>query len=113
MVLTLENQYSINSINLDNNIFKSVMALTKTKKETIIKQFKKSDTDTGSANVQIALLNERITSLTDHLKSHGKDFSSRRGLLHLVNQRRKLLVYLKSKDNKSYTDIIKKLKLKG
>ncbi len=67
------------------------------------------DSDTGSPEVQIALLTERITYLTEHFKSHAKDHHSRRGLLKLVGQRRRLLDYLKSKDSERYAELIKRL----
>jgi small subunit ribosomal protein S15 len=88
------------------------MSLLKEKKEEIVKEFKKHDTDTGSPEVQIALLSERITSLAEHFKKHKKDFHSRRGLLMIVNKRRKLLAYLKSTENEKYKELIKKLGLR-
>ena len=87
------------------------MPATNTKKETI-KGFQKHDTDTGSSEVQIALLTERINGLTEHFKENKKDHHSRRGLLMLVNKRRKLLKYLKSVDNAKYLDVIGKLGLR-
>ena len=85
------------------------MAQDATKKKEIIEKFKTHDTDTGSSEVQIALLSERITYLTDHFQTHTKDHHSRRGLLKLVGQRRNLLNYLKSKDIERYRKIIKEL----
>jgi small subunit ribosomal protein S15 len=85
------------------------MSITKEKKEELIGNFKKHDGDTGSPEVQIALLTERITNLTEHFKVHKKDHHSRRGLLKLVGQRRRLLDYLKSKDIDRYRTIINKL----
>jgi len=79
------------------------------KKKEIIEKFKTHDTDTGSSEVQIALLSERITYLTDHFQTHKKDHHSRRGLLKLVGQRRSLLNYLKSKDINRYRSLIKEL----
>jgi len=79
------------------------------KKKQIIEKFKTHDTDTGSSEVQIALLSNRITYLTDHFQTHVKDHHSRRGLLKLVGQRRNLLNYLKSKDIDRYRRIIKEL----
>jgi small subunit ribosomal protein S15 len=79
------------------------------KKKQIIEKFKTHDTDTGSSEVQIALLSDRITYLTDHFQTHSKDHHSRRGLLKLVGQRRNLLNYLKSKDIDRYRRIIKEL----
>jgi len=81
------------------------------KKEEIIKKYKIHKTDTGSAEVQIALLIKEIKNLTSHLKTHKKDNSSRRGLLKKVAQRRKLLNYLKREDPKRYEALVKKLKL--
>ncbi len=88
------------------------MSTVKEKKQEVIKDFKKHDSDTGSPEVQIALLSERINSLTEHFKKHKKDYHSRRGLLMLVNKRRKLLRYLRSADNAKYTELIKKLGLR-
>jgi small subunit ribosomal protein S15 len=85
------------------------MALTKERKEEVIKEFKKHDKDTGSPEVQIALLTERIATLTEHFKVHKKDHHSRRGLLKLVGQRRRQLDYLKSKDISGYREILSKL----
>jgi len=79
------------------------------KKNEIIKKFRTHDTDTGSSEVQIALLSERISYLTDHFKVHKKDHHSRRGLLKLVGQRRRLLQHLKKKDIAKYRDIIQAL----
>ena len=87
------------------------MPTVNAKKETI-KSFQKHDSDTGSSEVQIALLTERINGLTDHFKKHKKDHHSRRGLLMLVNKRRKLLKYLKAVDDVKYTDVIGKLGLR-
>ncbi len=83
--------------------------MTKERKLELIKEYGRSEGDTGSPEVQIALLTERITHLTDHLKSHQKDHHSRRGLLMLVGQRRGLLNYLKSKDIEGYRALIEKL----
>ena len=88
------------------------MALLKEKKKEIIKTYKEHEKDTGSANVQIALLTERINSLSGHFKAHKKDHHSRHGLLRMVNTRRSLLEYLKRKNLKGYQDIIKKLDLR-
>jgi small subunit ribosomal protein S15 len=81
-------------------------------KNTLIEQYRKHGTDTGSPQVQIALLSERINHLTDHLKSHRKDFSTRRGLLMLVGQRRRLLNYLKDRDIEGYRELIGRLGLR-
>ena len=83
--------------------------LSKDTKTGIIDRFKKHDGDTGSPEVQIALLSNRIAYLTDHFKSHAKDHHSRRGLLKLVVQRRRLLDYLKKKDADRYRTVIDKL----
>ena len=88
------------------------MVLVKDKKKEIIDNFKVHTRDTGSADVQIALLTERINSLTGHFKQHKKDFNSRRGLLVLVGRRRKLINYLKNKDPKKYEELIEKLNLR-
>jgi len=80
-----------------------------TKKKEIIEKFKTHATDTGSSEVQIALLSDRITYLTDHFQTHQKDHHSRRGLLKLVGQRRNLLNYLKARDIERYRTIIKEL----
>ena len=85
------------------------MGMTKDKKSAIIGDFKTHDTDTGSPEVQVAILSDRITYLTEHFKTHGKDHHSRRGLLKLVGQRRRLLDYLKSKDTARYAEVIKRL----
>ena len=88
------------------------MALQNEQKNEIISKFRKHDKDTGSSQVQIALLSERITYLSGHMKSHGKDFNSRRGLVKLVNQRRRLLEYLKGRDTDKYKEILKALNLR-
>lgn len=85
------------------------MAQQVAKKKEIIDKYKTHDTDTGSSEVQIALLSERITYLTDHFQTHAKDHHSRRGLLKMVGQRRSLLQYLKSKDINKYRELIKDL----
>lgn len=83
--------------------------LTKENKKEVIKQHGHNATDTGSVEVQIALLTERIKYLTDHFKEHAKDFHSRRGLLKIVGNRRRLLDYIKRKDIERYREIIKVL----
>ena len=88
------------------------MALQVVQKEKVLKQYQRSGRDTGSPEVQVALLTERINGLTDHFKTHVKDFHSRRGLLKLVSQRRKLLDYLKRKDADKYRDLIERLGLR-
>lgn len=86
--------------------------IDKKKKAQIIKKFATHENDTGSSEVQIALLTEEIKNLTDHLKTHKKDFSSRRGLLRKVSERRKLLKYLQRENPESFEELVKKLKLK-
>ncbi len=86
--------------------------IDKKKKAQIIKKFATHEKDTGSSEVQIALLTEEIKNLTDHLKIHKKDFSSRRGLLRKVSERRKLLRYLEKENSESFTELVEKLKLK-
>ncbi|MFA5069811.1 MAG: 30S ribosomal protein S15 [Patescibacteria group bacterium] len=88
------------------------MPLSKQQKDRIIEKFKTHASDTGSSEVQIAILCEEIRQLTDHLKTHKKDFSSRRGLLRKVGLRRRLLKYLEKDNLKSYESLVKKLKLK-
>lgn len=88
------------------------MALTREKKETIAKDYKTHETDTGSPEVQVALLTTRINELTEHLKIHKKDNHSRRGMLLMVGQRRKMLSYLKSVDVERYEQLIGKLGLR-
>jgi small subunit ribosomal protein S15 len=88
------------------------MSITAERKQALIKEFATKSGDTGSPEVQVAILTERIVNLTDHFKTHKKDNHSRRGLLKLVNQRRSLLDYLKSKDVSRYSEIIKRLGLR-
>jgi small subunit ribosomal protein S15 len=85
------------------------MIMTKERKQELIQQYGRKEGDTGSPEVQIALLTERINHLTEHLKSHKKDHHSRRGLLMMVGQRRGLLNYLKSKDIEGYRTLIEQL----
>lgn len=87
------------------------MALSKERKVEIIKQFGANENDTGSPAVQVVLLTEQITSLTEHLKTHKKDNHSRRGLLQMVGKRRRLLEYLKNSDEEGYKKVVKALKL--
>ena len=89
------------------------MSIDKEKKTELIGNFSRSKSDTGSPEVQVAILTERITNLTQHFQSHKKDNHSRTGLIRMVNLRRKLLAYLKRKNPESYQDIIKSLKLRG
>ena len=89
-----------------------MMSIEKDKTIEIIKDFGINETDSGSAGVQVAILTERIKNLTEHLKTHKKDFGSRRGLLSMVGQRRNLLKYIKNKNEDKYTKLIKKLGLR-
>lgn len=88
------------------------MALTQDQKQEIIDKYKLHDKDSGSAEVQIALLTERIRLLTEHFQVHKKDHASRRGLLKLVGRRRKLLDYLKNKKIETYRELLKQLNLR-
>lgn len=85
------------------------MSITQERKQELVKEFATKEGDTGSPEVQVAILTERINNLTGHLKTHAKDFHSRRGLLMLVGQRRRLLDYVKKKETKRYEDLIKRL----
>ena len=88
------------------------MALDAENKSEIIKQYQTAEGDTGSPEVQVALLTHNINSLQEHFRSHKKDHHSRRGLIRMVNQRRKLLDYLRSKDATRYAELIKRLGLR-
>ncbi|HBO59366.1 MAG TPA: 30S ribosomal protein S15 [Alphaproteobacteria bacterium] len=88
------------------------MSITQERKQELIKEFAIKEGDTGSPEVQVAILSERIKNLTEHLKSHDKDFHSRRGLLIMVGQRRRLLDYVKSKDQSRYESLITRLGLR-
>ena len=87
--------------------------ITKERKTEIVKEFGRKDNDTGSPEVQIALLTERINYLTDHFRVQSKDFHSRRGLLKLVGQRRNFLRYLKTKDQDRFTEITQRLGIRA
>ena len=89
------------------------MSITKESKKEVISKFAINTNDTGSAEVQIAVLSERITNLIDHFKNHKHDNHSKRGLLAMVNKRKKLLNYLFKKDGSKYQEIIKKLNIRG
>ena len=89
------------------------MSINKEIKKNLINEFSKSDKDTGSTGVQIAVLTERIKNLTEHFKIHNKDNHSKRGLVALVNKRKKLLNYLSKKNNNEYLNLIKKLNIRG
>ena len=88
------------------------MSLTKEAKEEIIKKHRASNADTGSTNVQVALLTQRINDLTEHLRTHAKDHYSRRGLLKLVGRRRRFLTYMQKHDIEGYRALIKELGLR-
>lgn len=88
------------------------MSITAERKQSLIKEFARKDGDTGSPEVQVAVLSERIKNLTDHLQQHEKDFHSRRGLLVMVGQRRRLLDYLKRADEKRYQELVQRLGLR-
>ena len=88
------------------------MSITADRKQELIKEYGAKDGDTGSPEVQVAILSERIRNLTEHLQGHGKDFHSRRGLLVMVGQRRRLLDYVKAKDQSRYESLIQRLGLR-
>ena len=85
------------------------MTVTKERKSDLIQQFRRTEQDSGSPEVQIAILTTRINNLTEHMRTHAKDYSTRRGLLAMVSRRRRLLDYLRSVNAKGYTEIIGKL----
>ena len=85
------------------------MSITAERKTALIKEYATKPNDSGSPEVQVAILSERINNLTEHFKAHGKDHHSRRGLLKLVNQRRRLLTYLKNNDGERYKTLITRL----
>ena len=89
------------------------MSITKDKKKNLISEYSINEKDTGSAEVQIAILSERIQNLTEHFKNHNHDTHSKRGLLKMVNKRKKLLSYLSKKDDTKYKEVITKLKIRG
>ena len=88
------------------------MSITSERKDALIKEYATKDGDTGSPEVQVAILTERINNLTDHFRTHGKDNHSRRGLLKMVSQRRRLLDYVNDKDSARYGELIKRLGLR-
>ncbi|HEY1719771.1 MAG TPA: 30S ribosomal protein S15 [Magnetospirillaceae bacterium] len=88
------------------------MSITAERKQELIREYATKVSDTGSPEVQVAILSERIKNLTDHLKGHNKDFHSRRGLLIMVGQRRRMLDYLKATDAKRYDQLIERLGLR-
>ena len=89
------------------------MSISKESKKKFIQEFSKNENDTGSTSIQIAVITERIKNLTEHFKTHNKDNHSKRGLVALVNQRKKLLSYLSNKNNNEYLELIKKLNIRG
>ena len=89
------------------------MALTQQRKQELISEYQVHETDTGSAEVQIAMLTERINRLSEHLRGNQKDFSSRRGLLKLIGQRKSLLSYVQSEDRQKYQALIARLGIRG
>jgi len=88
------------------------MSITKELKQTLITDYRQGEADTGSPEVQIALLTSRIGELTEHLKTHKRDYSSRRGLLGMVSRRRRLLDYLKNVDPQRYLNVIRRLEIR-
>jgi small subunit ribosomal protein S15 len=88
------------------------MSITASRKQEVIKEYATLEGDTGSPEVQVAILSERIRNLTEHLKTHRKDFHSRRGLLMMVGQRRRLLDYLKRKEARRYEQLVERLGLR-
>jgi small subunit ribosomal protein S15 len=88
------------------------MSITKERKKTLINDFRRADSDTGSPEIQIALLTSRVGELTEHLKTHQRDYSSRRGLLAMVSRRRRLLDYLKRVDPQRYLTVIRRLDIR-
>ena len=89
------------------------MSLDTAEKQKLIKSHQVHPTDTGSVEIQVAMLSERITKLSDHLQGNIHDYASRQGLLKMIGKRKRLLSYIKSKDAKSYADLVKKLGIRG
>lgn len=89
------------------------MSLEKEEKQVVIREYRKHEHDVGSSEVQVAILSKRISDITEHLKEHKKDFSSRRGLLAMVSRRRSLLTYLKKGDPQGYRVLVQSLGLRG
>lgn len=88
------------------------MTITKERKQEVIKEYKRDEKDTGSPEVQVAILTTRINALTGHMRTHDKDYASRRGLLALVGQRRRLLDYLRKSDAQRYLNLIQRLNIR-
>lgn len=91
----------------------SIMALTQQRKQELISDYQVHETDTGSSDVQIAMLTERINRLSEHLRANQKDYSSRRGLLSLIGQRKRLLAYIQKEDREKYQALIRRLGIRG
>ena len=89
------------------------MSLDTAEKQKLIKSHQVHSTDTGSVEIQVAMLSERITKLSEHLQNNNHDYASRQGLLKMIGKRKRLLSYIKSKDTKSYSELIKKLGIRG
>ena len=89
------------------------MSITKDKKQNLVSKFSINEKDTGSSEVQIAILSERINNLTEHFKEHKHDNHSKTGLIAMVNKRKKLLKYLSNKNNQKYKEILKELNIRG
>tara|TARA_B100001287_G_scaffold244286_1_gene220859 strand:+ start:234 stop:503 length:270 start_codon:yes stop_codon:yes gene_type:complete len=89
------------------------MSLDTAEKQKLIKSHQVHPTDTGSVEIQVAMLSQRITKLSDHLQDNIHDYASRQGLLKMIGKRKRLLSYIKSKDSKSYADLVKKLGIRG
>jgi small subunit ribosomal protein S15 len=113
-LLTVINQPSCKParVGLENAGWRNIMALDAVRKAQIVDDYKQSEGDTGSPEVQVALLTANIEQLQQHFKEHAQDHHSRRGLIRMVNQRRKLLDYLKRKDASRYSTVIKRLGLR-
>ncbi len=89
------------------------MSLDTAEKQKLIKSHQVHPTDTGSVEIQVAMLSERISKLSDHLQNNNHDYASRQGLLKMIGKRKRLLSYIKSKNTNSYTDLVKKLGIRG
>jgi small subunit ribosomal protein S15 len=100
-------------IHLEKRKFESIMALTQQRKQELISNFQVHETDTGSTDVQIAMLTERINRLSEHLQANKKDHSSRRGLLKMIGQRKRLLAYLQQDSREKYQALIARLGIRG
>jgi small subunit ribosomal protein S15 len=96
----------------DEEKSRSQMSITKERKQVLIGDFKRAENDTGSPEIQIAILTTRVGELTEHLRTHKKDYASRRGLLMMVSRRRRLLDYLKMVDPQRYLDVIRRLDIR-